>query len=490
METGGETNYLYGIEPASTGVTLWYENQRAVRLLSNQVVESDIQTIVIEKSLSEVLAHYRKMAEESLPLAQDAPKWIDKMVLLEAMPEAFPGGFNGLRERLSFYRSLGINTLYLMPHWLGGYGNLDIYAVNPLFGTPGELRRLVQAAHGLDMRVLFDMVIHGFDPDSDVPKKFPEMFFHNEDGSLAKHPTWGTISTDWASPVYQRYMTDLAVHHIQEFGIDGYRMDAASYKGANWDPDLPYPAYRSGCAGRELLQGMLNAMREIKPDAIILNEVFGPAYYPVCDLVHDNMTMGPQMFLERLGEGEASARHYQLHLANVREMLPIGARRVYFARNHDTSWFYHFNGYTPQFLALDAVHAFFGVPEFFAGDPKNGPNPEDEPGLFDFYRAIWSRRSEIPELTAGEFLLREFEWDNDQVFVGARKGDEGTTLVLVSFSLMSESVMIQIKMPIPQTDPCVFDAVSGKSLDCFWLPNGFRIALQPCQAVIVRWKKE
>jgi hypothetical protein len=35
--------------------------------------------------------------------------------------------------------------------------------------------------------------------------------------------------------------------------------------------------------------------------------------------------------------------------------------------NHDTSWFLHFNGYSPRFLAMDAVRAFAGIPEVFAG---------------------------------------------------------------------------------------------------------------------------
>ncbi|MEJ7712336.1 MAG: hypothetical protein WKF84_21385 [Pyrinomonadaceae bacterium] len=35
--------------------------------------------------------------------------------------------------------------------------------------------------------------------------------------------------------------------------------------------------------------------------------------------------------------------------------LPIGANRVFYTRNHDTSWFYHFNGYTPRFMSMEAV---------------------------------------------------------------------------------------------------------------------------------------
>lgn len=45
--------------------------------------------------------------------------------------------------------------------------------------------------------------------------------------------------------------------------------------------------------------------------------------------------------------GEVTAKDYKAHIADVRDMLPEGANRVYFARNYDTSWFYHFNDYNP-----------------------------------------------------------------------------------------------------------------------------------------------
>src|SRR5207244_1217052 len=104
-----------------------------------------------------------------------------------------------------------------------------------------------------------------------------------------------------------------------------------------------YPAYRSATASPALLRRVVQAMRETKPDAVLLNEVFGPVFHGVCNLVHDNQTEAVQQFVEMLDQGQATAADYKAHLANVLDLLPPGAHRVCFGRNHDTSWFYHFN---------------------------------------------------------------------------------------------------------------------------------------------------
>ncbi len=117
-----------------------------------------------------------------------------------------------------------------------------------------------------------------------------------------------------------------------------------------------------------------------------------------------------------------------------------GANRVYYARNHDTSWFYHFNGYTRRFMALDAIHALFGIPEVFAGDPENGPHPDADPGVYGYYQKLFALRKRWPEFAPGNVLLREVECNNPWVFSGLRKAENASALGLVSLSDQSETV--------------------------------------------------
>jgi glycosidase len=490
METNGApVNYRAGYRSDGRSIDFRFDEERACRLASGQSIESGRQVLFFASTLDASFVEYRRSSAAQMPLANHPPSWAQDAVILEVFPKYFPGGFKELSTRLPFYHDMGINTLYLMPHWQGGYSPLDFYAIDPAYGSAADLRNLVAEAHRLGLRVLFDMVIHGFNRESQIVRQHPEFFCRDEDGQIALHPEWKSAAVDWAHPGYRRYMAALARHHAEEFGIDGYRVDAASFKGANWDPELPYPAYLSGTAALDLLREMLAAIRTINPEAVLLNEVFGPLYYSVCDLAHDNMTMGPQIFLEKLARGETSALDYKRHMQAVLDLLPPGAQRIYFARNHDTSWFYHFNGYTPAFLALDAVHILLAIPEIFAGDPDHGPNLDDDATVLAFYRRLLKRRREWPELARGEILLREAACDNPLILTGLRRLDTQVTLIAVSFSPVPQTTRITLSVGAPPS-LALFDAVGGQSIlftreDCH-----ITLSLAPFQVLAGRFYSE
>lgn len=463
MDTSGEVSYRPAIEGDGKLITLSHTNHRAYRMPEGFAVDSDVQRIVVTKDLPDALHEYRRMLARTMPLASNTPQWAREMVILEVFPEYFSDGFKGLTKKLPFYKGVGFNTVYLMPHWVGGYSPIDLYRVDSSLGTSDDLKEAVRAAHALGMKVLFDMVIHGFNEKSPVIAQRPELFVRDENGKLARHRTWKSVSTDWASQAYQQYMVDLALYDLKTYDIDGYRVDAASYKGAGWDATVSYPAYRSGSAAPELMTRMLRAMQEKKPETVLLNEVFGPVFYSVSNLSHDNQTEAPQLLLEKMEKGEYTAAQYKEHIANVLDALPEGSNRVYYTRNHDTSWFYHFNGYTPRFMAMEAIHAFFGIPEVFAGDPKHGPDPEDNPAVYDYYLKLFAARKTFPELVCGDVLLREVKCDNPSVFAGVRREGNQSSLVIISLSGDVEAATVTVRLP-ELTDTARREA-SGKMLD-------------------------
>lgn len=170
MDTGGEVAYRAGIDGDGRRITLKDHDLRAYRLRAGESVDSDVQQIVFaDGGLAFVLASYRRMLQETMPLAQ-TPEWARRMVILEVYPQYFAEGIKGLNRRLAFYREIGFNTIYLMPHWSGGYSPINLYQVEPSLGTTDDLKAMVAAAHALGMRVLFDMVIHGFNEKSPSQK--------------------------------------------------------------------------------------------------------------------------------------------------------------------------------------------------------------------------------------------------------------------------------------------------------------------------------
>jgi len=485
MNTAGETNYRPFLIGDGRTISLAHDNYRYHRLLPGQSVESDEQVVVLENGLDKALAQYREMVNETMPLDGLDPAWVREAVILEVYPNYFKEGFRGITKKLPFYRQVGFNVIYMMPHWKGGYSPLDLFAVDPKFGTEADLKVLVKTAHDLGMKVLFDMVIHGFNQKSDVPKQRPELFVRAETGdSLAWHPTWRSITADWAAPAYQQYMVDLVGHDLRTYGIDGYRVDAASYKGPAWHVDLPYPAYRPGSAAPELMRAMLDTLRSTNPEAMLLSEVFGPVFYSVSNLGHDNQTEAGTVWLERLAEGRSTAEQYKTYLANVFAMLPAGANRVFFARNHDTSWFFHFNGYSPLFLAFDSIHALVGIPEVFAGDPDRKLNPDDDPATYEYYRKLFKARRERSELTRGDLILEKTSSNNPMVFSAMRRLRGKESLVLVSLSGKEEAVKTTVtRQPLPATIE-FFDPISGKKFTA----NPSRLTLKPFQVLIGKVK--
>jgi len=482
MNTGGEVAYHTAIEGDGRKLTLRHDDKRAYYLTPGMAVESDVQHLSLRQSPDQVLADYRAVVGQTMPVDARTPDWVQEQVILEIYPKYFKGGLTELKARLPFYKNVGFTMIYLMPHWTGGYSPLDPFALEPKFGKPEDLKALVQEAHRLGLKVIFDMVIHVFNRKSPLPKQRPELFVRNEGDTLAYHPTWKSVTTDWAAPAYQQYMVDLVLHDQRTYGNDGYRVDAATYKGAGWNPRVPYPAYRDGSAAPELMTRMLTALRKHNPESVLLSEVFGPVFYSVCNFVHDNQTEAVPLLLEKMAKGQYTAADYKAHIANVYAALPAGANRVFYARNHDTDWFYTFGGYTPRFMAFESVHALFGIPEAFAGDPDYPYNPDEKPEIYETYRRLFSFRRQNPIFIRGEMRLADVQCSNNQIFSGLRRLNGRSALALISFSERPEEAVITLKdatsLPVLkdlQTGQVVPAKATGK--------NAFTVRLAPFQRV-------
>jgi hypothetical protein len=173
-------------------------------------------------------------------------------------------------------------------------------------------------------------------------------------------------------------------------------------------------------------------------------------------------------------------------------MLPAGANRVFYARNHDTSWFYHFGGYTPAFMAMEAIHAFCGIPEVFAGDPspKNRPSPDEDSSVYESYRRLFSVRSRSPEWIHGKLRLRAALSDNPALFAAFRSGAKEASLLLVSLSSKEERALLRLdsEIPIPPGEPEWSNPLGSTLPDrVSWEGRQIRVKLKPFQVIMGRY---
>ncbi|MCC7547281.1 MAG: malto-oligosyltrehalose trehalohydrolase [Burkholderiales bacterium] len=140
------------------------------------------------------------------------------------------GTFGALQDRLGHLVELGVTALELMPvadfpgtrNW--GYDGVLPFAPDARYGTPEDLKRLVDAAHRHGLMVLLDVVYNHFGPEGNYLHAYAADFFSE------RHRTpWGSaINFDGPG---SRTVRDFYLHNVmywlEEYRFDGLRFDAA-----------------------------------------------------------------------------------------------------------------------------------------------------------------------------------------------------------------------------------------------------------------------
>lgn len=140
-----------------------------------------------------------------------------------------PGGtFRGAIEKLPSLRALGVTAIELMPladfagdrNW--GYDGVALFAPARAYGSPDDLRALVDAAHREGLGVLVDVVYNHLGPEGAYLPAFSPSFFTD-----APTPWGAAVNLDGAdAPIVRRMLIENARHWIEEYHADGLRLDA------------------------------------------------------------------------------------------------------------------------------------------------------------------------------------------------------------------------------------------------------------------------
>lgn len=161
-------------------------------------------------------------------------------VIYEAHVGAFSpeGTFEGLRRRLGHLVDLGVTALELMPiadfpgrrNW--GYDGVLPFAPDSAYGTPDDLKRLVDDAHGRGLMMFLDVVYNHFGPDGNYLHVYAPQFFTDR------------FATPWGAAIDygRRAVRDFAIHNalcwLEEYRFDGLRLDAVHAIVDEQSPDI------------------------------------------------------------------------------------------------------------------------------------------------------------------------------------------------------------------------------------------------------------
>jgi maltooligosyltrehalose trehalohydrolase len=136
------------------------------------------------------------------------------------------GTFRSAIPHLRRLAEIGFTAIELMPlaefpgerGW--GYDGVYQYAPHHAYGSPDDFKALVDAAHRHGMMVILDVVYNHFGPAGNYIKNYAPDFF------LADDPTpWGPKIAFARDPV-RRFFVDNVLYWLQEFRLDGLRLDA------------------------------------------------------------------------------------------------------------------------------------------------------------------------------------------------------------------------------------------------------------------------
>ena len=209
-------------------------------------------------------------------------KWWQKAVFYQIYPRSFADGngdgigdLPGIINRLDYLQGLGIDAIWLSPHYPSpqfdvGYDIADYTNVEPVYGTLADFKHLLEGLHQRGMRLILDLVLnHTSDhhawfresrssrdnpkrdwyvwrdpqPDGSPPNNWDSTFggsaweFDPQTGQYYYHFFFKEQpDLNWRNPQVKQAMWD-AIRFWLDIGVDGFRLDALGtiYE----DPQLP-----------------------------------------------------------------------------------------------------------------------------------------------------------------------------------------------------------------------------------------------------------
>ncbi len=188
-------------------------------------------------------------------------------MIYEVYVDKFAGNFKGMVEKLPYLKNLGINCIWLLPHYPspmvdGGYDVSDYLNVRSELGTLDNFKEFIAAAHGNGIRIIVDFVLnhvsieHQWFKEASSSRQNPkrDYFVWSETGkefSLAYNPFSHMTAGNWkfnkktGDYYYATFFDEQAdlnwdnpevfkesikiIDFWAELGVDGFRLDAVGH---------------------------------------------------------------------------------------------------------------------------------------------------------------------------------------------------------------------------------------------------------------------
>lgn len=455
----------------------------------------------------------------------DAPDWVKDTVWYQIFPERFANGnpgrktntngvwgdtpkpdsffggdFEGIIQHLDYLKDLGITGIYMTPIFEAPsnhkYDTIDYMKLDPQFGDEETFRQLVQECHARGIRVMLDAVFnhagYGFAPFQDVLKNgaksryadwFHILSFGEEAGELPQYETFAFTGDmpklKTSNPEVKDYLLGVAKYWIEEFDIDGWRLDVAN--------EVDHKFWRE----------FRNTVRAVKDDVYMVAEIWNDAMPWLQGDQFDSVMNYPftEAVIDFIAKGTITATQFGHQLSSHLQLYPENVGEVMFnlLGSHDTARLLTRcdDDRSKVKLAYLLLFTYPGSPCIYYGDEVGltgdgddfayyrpcmewDPAKQDQDLLNDVKKLISIRKAH-PALTDNTRLHVLEANDDAGVFVFARKS--GGEEIVVAFNNGKEKAAFGL--PSEWQGKTVSDLWTGEPLAV--KPEGFSIALEPME---------
>lgn len=356
------------------------------------------------------------LAAAALPAAEEGPipsgdrkartsaAWVRDGAIYEVFTRSFSeeGSFREVEKALPRLRQLGVSIIWLMPihrigelnrkgHYGSPYATQDYYSIDPMYGTAGDLKSLVQQAHSLGMRVVIDIVVNHTGWDCVMMNQNPNLYTHRDGKIVPPVDGWSDVADlNYDNPETRAYITEMLKYWIRDFDLDGFRCDVANMIPLDfWEAARP-------------------ELEKIKPEIMILAEGDWPQdHLKAFDLTYSWRFY--EALIDVVDRGKPAAGLREL-LEKEAAMFPQGALLMRFNDNHDKIRAVNLFGDEGALLTAGICGTVTGVPMLYNGQEIGDPVPSNDPALFEKYDILWDnhvpRMKRFQEFYGGLLALR------------------------------------------------------------------------------------
>ena len=337
-----------------------------------------------------------------------------------------PGAFAKLEAWAAHAAKLGCTAIYIGPLFESGshgYDTIDYRLVDRRLGTNEEFKAFVAACHARGQRVIVDGVFNHVGRDffafQDLKAnrenaRYPDWFCdvnfwgNNEYNDGFSYGNWGgynlLVKLNQRNPEVQQYHYDTVRFWVEQFDIDGIRLDAADV--------LDF----------DFMRGLRRLANEVKPEFWLMGEVIHGDYsrWANPEMLH---SVTNYELHKGLWSGHNDHNYFEIAHTIKRLNGIVGDKKLYtFCDNHDVARIYSkLNNKAHMYNVAILVYTVPGIPSIYYGSefgiPGNKENGSDwnlrpDLNLADFnekdelpalYTTLGHLKQRFPELTYGDY---------------------------------------------------------------------------------------